>query len=383
MVKSFDISKLRKSVIKSIPGLTVGFKDPTTWLNTGCYVLNYLISGDFKKGVPLSKVTMFAGESGSGKSVMAAYCMKDALKQGVSVHYIDTEDATTTDWIERVGVDSNDPNFVRIQTNNMKNIIKYVNEVVASYDEAMEGVPEEEQPGLLFVLDSLGGMFSEEEEEKMGSGDFQMTDGMRKAAANAKFINAMLNLMASKKIGMLMTNHVSTSMDQYSDDTISGGKKVIFLSSIIVQITKNKLKEDEFGNKIKDEVGITSSVKVQKTRFTKPFERVYVLIPYNTGINPYSGLFDLFEKKGYLVKEGIKYHYKSLVTGEEKFFLKAKEYGPEQYEFMMDDFSKAEAMGKLEKALGDKLEDPEGESMPDDSADTLVDMINDADIITE
>lgn len=340
MVKSFDISKLRKSITKTIPGLTVGFKDPTTWINTGCYVLNYLISGDFNKGIPLSKVTMLAGESGSGKSLISGYCIKDALAKGISVHYIDTEDATTKDWISRIGVDTEDPNFIRIQTNSMKKIIKYANETVQMYNEAMEGVPEEEQPGLLFVLDSLGGVFSDEETEKMESGDFQMTDGMRKAIANAKLLNTFLNLMASKKIGLIMTNHVSTSMDQYSDDTISGGKKAIFLSSIVVQINKNKLKEDEFGNKLKEEVGITSSIKVQKTRFTKPFERVYVLIPYNKGINPYSGLFDFFEKKGYLEREGMKYHYKSLVTGEEKFFLKSKEYGPEQFNFMMDDYMK-------------------------------------------
>jgi archaellum biogenesis ATPase FlaH len=34
--------------------------------------LNYLISGDFHKGVPLGKVTVFAGESGAGKSYFCA-----------------------------------------------------------------------------------------------------------------------------------------------------------------------------------------------------------------------------------------------------------------------------------------------------------------------
>lgn len=64
MARPFDFSKLRKTLTKSIDGLSVGFNDPKTWISTGNYALNYLISGDFHKGVPLGKVTMFAGESG-------------------------------------------------------------------------------------------------------------------------------------------------------------------------------------------------------------------------------------------------------------------------------------------------------------------------------
>jgi len=67
MAKAFDISKFRKTITKSIDGLGIGFNDPTDWVSTGNFALNYLVSGDFNKGVPLGKVTVFAGESGSGK----------------------------------------------------------------------------------------------------------------------------------------------------------------------------------------------------------------------------------------------------------------------------------------------------------------------------
>ena len=68
MAKPFDVSKFRKDITKSIDGLSIGFNDPTDWISTGNYALNYLISGDFHKGCPLGKVTVFAGESGAGKS---------------------------------------------------------------------------------------------------------------------------------------------------------------------------------------------------------------------------------------------------------------------------------------------------------------------------
>ena len=70
MAKPFDISKFRKDITKAIDGLSIGFNDPTDWVSTGNHALNYLISGDFGKGVPLGKVTVFAGESGSGKSTL-------------------------------------------------------------------------------------------------------------------------------------------------------------------------------------------------------------------------------------------------------------------------------------------------------------------------
>ena len=69
-------------------------------------------------------------------------------------------------------------------------------------------------------------------------------------------------------------------------------------------LKKLKLKEDEDGNKITDVMGIRSACKVMKTRYAKPFEGVQVKIPYETGMNPYSGLVDLAEKKNMLKKDG-------------------------------------------------------------------------------
>jgi hypothetical protein len=53
-----------------------------------------------------------------------------------------------------------------------------------------------------------------------------------------------------------------------------------------------------------------------KTRYAKPFESVQVKIPYSTGMSPYSGLLEMFESQGMLVKDGNKLSYTSPVTGE-------------------------------------------------------------------
>jgi len=64
MSKTFDPSKFRKGITKSITGIAAGFNDPDTWIDTGSYGLNYLVSNDFYRGIPMGKVTVLAGESG-------------------------------------------------------------------------------------------------------------------------------------------------------------------------------------------------------------------------------------------------------------------------------------------------------------------------------
>jgi hypothetical protein len=79
---------------------------------------------------------------------------------------------------------------------------------------------------------------------------------------------------------------------------------------------KLKLKEDDDGNKVSDVLGIRAACKVMKTRYAKPFETVQVKIPYSTGMNPTSGLVDMFEAMGVLTKSGNKLQYVSKKTGE-------------------------------------------------------------------
>ena len=93
MPRAFDVSKFRKSITKSVPGVSSGFRDPDTWVSTGNYCLNRLISGDFQKGIPLGKVTVLAGESGAGKSFIAAgNVVRNAQEKGCLLYTSDAAD---------------------------------------------------------------------------------------------------------------------------------------------------------------------------------------------------------------------------------------------------------------------------------------------------
>ena len=111
---------------------------------------------------------------------------------------------------------------------------------------------------------------------------------------------------------------------------VSHNSGFIYASSIVVAMKKLKLKEDEDGNKISEVRGIRASCKIMKTRYAKPFENVQIKIPYEQGMNLYSGLVDLFEGKGYLSKDGNRLKYNLADGTELKFFRKEWERNEEQ-----------------------------------------------------
>jgi recombination protein RecA len=301
MAKPFDVSKFRKSITKAIDGISVGFNDPTDWISTNNYALNYLISGDFNRGIPMGKVTVFAGESGAGKSfICSGNLVKNAQAQGIYPILIDTENALDEKWLHALGVDTSEDKLLKLNMAMIDDVAKMISEFVAQY----KTIPETDRPKVLFVLDSLGMLLTPTDVNQFNAGDMKGDMG-RKPKALTALVRNCVNMFGDLNLGLVATNHTYASQDMFDpDDKISGGQGFIYASSIVVAMKKLKLKEDEDGNKISEVKGIRAACKIMKTRYAKPFESVQVKIPYETGMNPYSGLTDLIEGKDLLKKEG-------------------------------------------------------------------------------
>ena len=306
MTKPFDVSKFRKDLTKSIDGLSIGFNDPTDWISTGNYTLNYLISGDFFKGVPLGKVTVFAGESGAGKSyICSGNLVRHAQEQGIFVVLVDSENALDEAWLHALGVSTAEDKLLKLNMAMIDDVAKTISKFMADYKE----LPENDRPKVLFVIDSLGMLLTPTDVNQFDAGDLKGDMG-RKPKALTALVRNCVNMFGSHNVGLVATNHTYASQDMFDpDDKISGGQGFIYASSIVVAMRKLKLKEDEEGNKTTAVNGIRASCKVMKTRYSKPFESVHVKIPYATGMSPYSGLFDMLEEKGMLKREGNSYLY--------------------------------------------------------------------------
>ena len=337
MTKAFDISKFRKSITKSIEGLGVGFNDPTDWVSTGNYALNYLISGDFNKGVPLGKVTVFAGESGAGKSyICSGNMIKHAQAQGIYVILVDSENALDEKWLTALGVDTSEDKLLKLNMAMIDDVAKTINEFMKEY----KVMPSDEKPKVLFVIDSLGMLLTPTDVNQFEAGDLKGDMG-RKPKALTALVRNCVNMIGSHNVGLVATNHTYASQDMFDpDDKISGGQGFIYASSIVVAMKKLKLKEDEDGNKISEVKGIRAACKIMKTRYAKPFESVQVKIPYETGMNPYSGLVDLAEAKGMLKKDGNRLSFTTSDGEILKFYRKEWERNEEGcLDKVMADFS--------------------------------------------
>jgi recombination protein RecA len=306
LAKPFDLSKFRKSITKSIEGISVGFNDPDTWISTGNYTLNYLISGDFNKGIPMGKVTVFAGESGAGKSfICSGNLIRHAQQQGIYPILIDTENALDEDWLKALGVDTDESKLLKLNMAMIDDVAKVISDFVKEY----KTLPEDQRPKVLFVVDSLGMLLTPTDVNQFEAGEMKGDLG-RKPKALTALVRNCVNMFGALNIGLVCTNHTYASQDMFDpDDKISGGQGFIYASSIVVAMRKLKLKEDEDGNKISEVKGIRAACKVMKTRYAKPFESVQVKIPYEQGMSPYSGLTDMMESKGLLQKEGNSLKY--------------------------------------------------------------------------
>jgi len=199
----------------------------------------------------------------------------------------------------------------------------------------------EERPKVLFVVDSLGMLMSPTEVNQFEAGDMKGDMG-RKAKALKALVTNCVNMFGSHNVGLVATNHTYASQDMFDpDDKIAGGQGFIYASSIVVAMKKLKLKEDENGVKGSTVHGIRAKCKVMKSRYAKPFESVEVRIPYATGMDPHSGLLDLFEGKGLVEKQGNRLRY--VTSDGEEILEYRKNFKGDILDRIMTDFYNKEA----------------------------------------
>ena len=275
MTRPFDITKFRKSLTKSITGISTGFNDPKTWLSTGSYGLNYLISGDFYRGVPMGKVTVFAGESGSGKSyIVSGNIVKSAQEQGIFVVLIDSENALDQQWLGNLGVDTAEDKLLRVSASMIDDVAKIINEFVKDYKANYIDVPSDDRPKVLFVVDSLGMLLSATEVNQFEAGDMKGDMG-RKAKQLKALVTNCVNMFGDLDIGMVVTNHTYASQDMFDpDDKISGGCLIpgTLVSTVNGMVAIQDLKEGDVVHTLDGPSEVAKTFTFEKETFSLEME---------------------------------------------------------------------------------------------------------------
>jgi RecA/RadA recombinase len=247
MRKPVDMTKFASSVTKKL-NVSYGFNDPKIWVDTGNYILNYLISGDFKKGIPLSKVSMFAGASGSGKSlIVSGMLTKHAQDMGIIPVLFDSENALDEEWLKNFGIDTSPEKILRFQVSMINDVGKIMAEFIKDYRANYADLPHEEQPCFLFVIDSLGMLLTDTDVDQFTKGDMKGDMGRKPKQLNA-LVRNLVNQIADLNIGVVCTNHTYASQDMFDpDDKISGGC-LIAGTKIITSDGVKSIEEMEIGD---------------------------------------------------------------------------------------------------------------------------------------
>lgn len=302
-VKKFEFSKVGSildNISKTVPIIIEKKVKEKTFISTGVYLLNAALSADMLKGgVSTSRITAFAGESGSGKSYLCYSVARHAQADGYSIIYIDTEMSIELGDLTNHKIDITPEKFRLIRSNKVEDVNILLTQLINELKE--QKLAGFELPKLMIILDSVGQMASNKEIEDLLKSNVKVDFTKSKALGSLfRSINSDLGFL---EIPFLATNHSYLTMDMYPVEKLKGGNGLLYSASVIGFMSKSKYKSGEEDEMDLGASGITVTFKTQKSRLARP-KKIKFDISFISGLNPYSGL-DAFCRPEYYDKIGI------------------------------------------------------------------------------
>ena len=312
-----DIIKTTGNEYASLVADGVEAGDVDSFIDTGSYVFNALLSGSIHGGLPANKITALAGESATGKTFFLMGIVKNFLdanpKSGVV--YFESESAITKQMVIDRGIDPERMVMVPVTT-----VQEFRTQSLKILDRYMQQDTNVRRP-LFLCLDSLGMLSTTKEVEDTADGK-ETRDMTRAQVLKAAFRVLTLKL-GKAKVPMVVTNHTYDSMgSMFPTKEMGGGSGLKYAASSIIFLSKKKEKD---GTEV---VGNIVHCKNHKSRLTIENKMVDVRLSYEKGLDKYYGLLDIAEKYNifkkvstrYELPDGSKQYGKSIMSDPEKFF---------------------------------------------------------------
>ena len=328
----------------------VGFSHVDLWADLGNLALTRMMSGRFDRGLLFGRNYLIYGESGSGKSLMAARiaaaCQRD---HGAYVLWCDVEKATDDEagkrWLERAGVNLDALTYTPLAT------LGDIKAEVAKTTKLARELRDDdvEYPPLVLVIDSWAAAMTASQWEQAEEGKLKGDQG-QKAKQTGDVILATTHLSHNLPVLVIGIQHVMDNQDKHPatgrligrKHKTTGGNKQIFFASGCLLLTKFEMRDEDLEDpelaeyyeelkkgytsdlrKKKRTVGIIAVAEALKSRVSKPFEQVRLQIPFLKGIDPYSGLWEWLMTEGTIWSPSAGWYAYKDVTGKEVKFRKA------------------------------------------------------------
>ena len=310
-----------KDIVKEIGDdftkLASDIDETETYVDTGSYVFNALVSGSIFGGVSGNKITAIAGESSTGKTFFSLAVVKNFLDTHSDGYclYFDTEAAITKSLLENRGVDTTRTVVVNVVT-----IEDFRSKTLKAVDMYLKKPAEERKP-CIFILDSLG-MLSTEKEITDALNDKQVRDMTKSQLVKGAFRMLTLKL-GQANVPLLVTNHTYDVIGAYvPTKEMGGGSGLKYAASTIIYLSKKKEKD---GTEV---VGNIIKAKTAKSRLSKENKEVEIRLYYDErGLDRYYGLLELGEIGGLWKNvagryeiDGKKIYAKQILANPEEYF---------------------------------------------------------------
>ena len=311
-----DLVKASGNEYANIVAEGVAAGDVDSFVDTGSYIFNALLSGSLYGGLPANKITAIAGESATGKTFFALGMCKQFLEDNPdsAVIYFESESAITKEMIEERGIDSNRMIIVPVVT-----VQEFRQQSISILDKYLE-TDESKRPPMMFCLDSLGMLSTTKEIEDTAAG--KETRDMTRAQIVKGAFRVLTLKLGRAKVPMIVTNHTYDVIgSMFPTKEMGGGSGLKYAASSIVYLSKKKEKE---GTEV---IGNIIHCKNAKSRLTVENRIVDVRLTYDKGLDRYYGLLDLALDSGVFEKQSTRV---LLPTGKTEFG-KTINNNPEKY----------------------------------------------------
>ena len=281
-----------KEIVKEIGDdytqLAADIEGQETYIDTGSFIFNGLVSGSIFGGVSSNKITAIAGESSTGKTFFSLAVVKNFLDNNPDGYclYFDTEAAVNKPLLESRGIDLN-----RLVVVNVVTIEEFRSKALRAVDIYLK-TPIENRKPCMFVLDSLG-MLSTEKEIRDALDDKQVRDMTKSQLVKGAFRMLTLKL-GQANIPLIVTNHTYDVIGSYvPTKEMGGGSGLKYAASTIIYLSKKKEKDG------KEVIGNIIKAKTHKSRLSKENQTVEIRLYYDDrGLDRYYGLLELGELGG-------------------------------------------------------------------------------------
>jgi len=255
------------------------------WVSTGSRQLDYIISNKRDGGLPEGRIIEIFGPPSIGKSHIAIQIARSTQQMGGIVVYIDTENATSVENLDLLGVDIT-KRFVYVDTHCTEEVLSIAEATIIKASAMDKDVP------ITIIWDSVAA--SSPKAELVGDYD-QNSIGLQ-ARAISKGMRKITGVIGQTNTLFICLNQIRTNIGvMYGDPTTTpGGKAIPFHSSVRIKLGAGQKIE----NKKKEVIGINVSAKTIKNKVAPPFRTVNFEIHFGKGILEHEQVFDELRKAG-------------------------------------------------------------------------------------